>query len=131
MSFNLPDPISLIADIVTLIGVPTLAVSTWKLYQAEREQRKPKGVSQGCVSFYDVDQKVNINLIPFEHLVALPRTGDQITLPGETADGKSYGDGVYKVQGVEIHCVERPDLPRPTSAATSVITVNVRLVSRL
>jgi hypothetical protein len=131
MCLALPDPISLIADIVTLVGVPTLAVSTWKLYQAKKEERKPKGVSQGCVSFYDVDQKMNINLIPFEHLIALPRIGDQITLPGETDNGKSYGDGVYKVQGIEIHYIERPDLPRPASAATSVITVNVRLVSRL
>ena len=131
MYFTWPDPISFFADLITVVGVPTLAVSTWKLYQAQREERKPKGISQECVSFYDVDRKVSINLIPFEFLVALPKTGDRIILPGETAPGASYGDGVYDVIGVQFHYVKRPDLPRPASAATSVIEVNVRLVSRL
>jgi hypothetical protein len=79
MAFTWPDPISFAADVITFVGVPTLAWSTWKLWQdqktdrAEEAERRAEAkhreiVSQGCVDFEDTRMGVGINLVPFEKL---------------------------------------------------------------
>lgn len=126
MCFTWPDPISLIADIVTIVGLPVLAVSTWNLYQQVKKDRQPRGVSEDCVSFYDVGLKCGINVVPFKHLAAIPRPGDHISLPGETDEKRNYGGGWYEVISVDFHYREDREIDRPTPATTSVIQINVR-----
>jgi hypothetical protein len=72
MSFAWPDPISLVADVVTIVGVPVLAVSTWKLYQDAKEARELKGVGEDCLNFYDVTAKCGINLVPIKDFPIIP-----------------------------------------------------------
>ena len=55
MNFQWPDPISFVADLVTFVGVPVLAYSTRGLYGEFKELRWAKGVSEDCVTFWDVD----------------------------------------------------------------------------
>ena len=135
MAFPLPDPLSLGADIFTLLGVPTLGFGTWKLWKdlkkdrAEEAQRRIDAghreiVSQGCVDFSD--GKVGINLVPFEKLAALPRPGDFVVLPGETHDGKNYGLGEYEVERVSFTFQEAPEIAdQPCPAVPSKIVVYV------
>jgi len=72
MAFTWPDPISLAADAVTFVGIPTLAWSTWKLWQDRKRDRAEETarridathqeiVSQGCVDFEDTRERAAIN----------------------------------------------------------------------
>ena len=126
MYFAWPDPVSLIADIVTIIGVPVLAVSTWKLYRTVREARKPKGVGEDCINFYDVAARCGINLVPIRNITAIPRTGDVVSLPGETDDERNDGGGRYEVVGVEFYYREDREPDRPTAATPLAIHINVK-----
>jgi len=80
MIFAWPDPVSFVADIVTLIGVPVLTYSTWGLYKQFEKERQPRGVSENCVSFYDVDARCAINLVPFKQLAVIPIVGNCVYL---------------------------------------------------
>ncbi len=126
MCFTWPDPISLVADIVTIVGIPVLAVATWNLYLQVRKARQLKAVSEDCVSFHDVVLKCGINLVPFKQLAAIPRPGDHISLPGETDEQRNYGGGWYEVVSVEFHYRGDRESDRQTPATTSVIQINVR-----
>ena len=126
MCFTWPDPISLVADIVTIVGLPVLAVSTWNLYRQVRKARQLKAVSEDCVSFYDIGCKCGINLVPFKHLASVPRPGDRISLPGETDEKRNYGGGWYEVISVDFYYREDRESDRQTPATTSVIQINVR-----
>lgn len=123
------DWLNLIADIVTMIGVPVLAVSTWKLYQDAKEARKLKGVGEDCLNFYDLDAKCKINLVPFRNTGAIPGVGDIVSLPGETDETGSYGTGRYKVMGVEFYYREDRKSDRPTAAIPLAIEINVKKVT--
>ena len=63
MPFTWPDPISLIADIVTIVAVPTLGVATWNLYKQVKDSRKSRGVTEESVTFYDVTKKTGVNIV--------------------------------------------------------------------
>ncbi len=126
MSFAWPDPISLVADVVTIVGVPVLAVSTWKLYQDAKEARELKGVGEDCLNFYDVTAKCGINLVPIKDFSIIPRTGDIVSLPGETDEKRNYGSGRYEVVSVEFYYREDRESYRPSPAAPLAIQINVK-----
>jgi hypothetical protein len=131
MCFTWPDPISFIADVVTLVGIPTLCVSTWNLYKQAKKAREPQSVSHGCLEFADEDERVGINLVPLEEVTAIPRAGDRVLLPGETHDRKNYGGGLYEVLSVEFTYLEAPDeVNQPCPALPSKIIVHVRSLGR-
>jgi len=131
MSFSWPDPISFIADVVTLVCIPTISVSTWKLYKQVKKAREPQSVSHGCLEFADEDDRVGINLIPLEAVTAIPRVGDRVLLPGETHEFKNFGGGLYEVLSVEFTYLEAPDeVDQPCPALPSKIIVHVRSLSR-
>jgi hypothetical protein len=128
MSFQWPDPISLLADIIAIIGIPTLAVSTRNLYSDAKKAGEPQSVSHGCLEFADVDQRVGINLVPLKEITAIPRAGDIVLLPGETRDHENRGGGNYRVLSVEFSYLEDyyGEVDQPCAALPSKIIVNVR-----
>jgi hypothetical protein len=137
IAFTWPDPISLAADAITIVGLPLLVLGALKLFRdlrkdrAEEEQRKIEAshreiVSQGCVEFYDTRHGVGVNLIPFEKIVAVPRPGDFVMLPGETHDGQTLGAGEYEVESVSFSFQEAPEIgDQPCPAVPSKIVVYV------
>src|ERR1700730_5644773 len=98
MVFMWLDPISFVADVVAIIGIPVLGVATWKLYRAYVKGRETKNVSQVCLEFSE--KGIGINLVPLERVAAFPRPGDIVLLPGETFEGKNYGGGERSCGGV-------------------------------
>jgi hypothetical protein len=128
MSFTWPDPISFVADVIAIVGIPTLAVSTAKLYKDAKKAREPQSVSHGCLEFADVDRRLGINLVPLEEITAIPRAGDIVLLPGETRDHENRGGGAYRVQSVEFSYLEDyyGEVDQPCAALPSKIIVNVR-----
>ena len=127
MSFQWPDPISFVADIIAIVGIPALVVSTAKLYHDAKKAREPQSVSHGCLEFNDVDREVAINLVPLREVTAIPRAGDVVLLPGETVNDKNYGGGDYRVQSVEFSYLPAADeVDQPCPALPSKIIVNVR-----
>jgi hypothetical protein len=135
MAFTWPDPISLTADLVTIVGLPTLVWSTLRLWfdlkkeRAEALERKPDEerreiVSVGCLEFSD--RKAGINLVPLEKVAAFPRSGDIVFLPGETRDGRNYGGGTYEVERVMFSFLEAPEINQPCPAVQSKVIVQVR-----
>ncbi len=127
MSFQWPDPISFVADVIAIVGIPALFVSTAKLYKDAKKARKPQSVSHGCLEFSYVDRKIGINLVPLTEVTAIPREGDRVFLPGETRDRKNYGGGIYEVEDVAFSYLEAPDeVDQPCPALPSKIMVRVR-----
>lgn len=98
MLFTWPDPISLVADVVTIVGIPVLAVTTYRLYREYAKGREVKNVSQDCLE--SNENKTGINLVPLKKVAALPRPRDIVFLPGEPHEGKNYGSGEYEVERV-------------------------------
>ena len=128
MNFQWPDPISFVADIIAIIGIPTLAVSTRILYQDAKKAREPQSVSHGCLEFGHADDKTGINVVPLTEVTAIPRPGDTVLLPGEYVDHKNYGGGVYKVESVVFSYLpaDPKEVNQPCPALPSKITINVR-----
>jgi hypothetical protein len=135
MGFNWPDPISLTADVVTIVGLPTLIISTIRLlldFRNERaaavarraEEERRQIVSVGCLQFSD--ERAGINLVPLEKVNAIPRPGDLVFLPGETQDGKNYGGGEYEVERVSFTFLEAPEIDQPSPAVPSKVIAHVR-----
>jgi hypothetical protein len=124
MTFPWPDPISFVADVVTVIGIPVLAVATWQLYRGYLKAREVKNVSQDCLEF--AERGVGINLVPLERIAAFPRPGDIVYLPGETVEGKNYGGGEYEVEEVSFSFHEAPEINQPCPAIPSKVIASVR-----
>jgi hypothetical protein len=135
MPLQWPDPISLIADAVTIVGLPTLAWSTWKLWadfqtekraavQRRAEEERRQTVSVGCLEFSD--ERVGINLVPLERISVFPRPGDFIFLPGETRDGRNWGGGEYEVERISFTFLEAPEIDQPCPAVPSKVIAHVR-----
>jgi hypothetical protein len=137
MNFQWPDPISFVADAATIVGLPTLAWSTLRLWsdfrkekaetaQRRVEEERRETVSVGCLEFLDEDDRVGINLIPFERVAAFPRPGDVVFLPGETRDGKNYGGGYFEVVKVSLTFLEASEIDEPCPAVSSKVIAHVR-----
>lgn len=131
MNFQWPDPISLVADVVTFIGIPVLVYSTKGLYREFNELRKTKGVSEDCVTFWDVGTKCAINNVPFKKTGVIPRVGDFVYLPGERDGDHSYGDGKYQVVEINFHYREDRDGHPFIPASASAIEIHVRKIAGL
>jgi hypothetical protein len=124
MVFTWPDPISLVADILTIVGIPVLAVTTGRLYQEYSKSREAKNVSQDCLEFNE--KGTGINLVPLETVAAFPRPGDIVFLPGEMHEGKNYGGGEYEVEKVAFTFNEAPEIDQPCPAVPSKVVAYVR-----
>jgi hypothetical protein len=135
MVLSLPDPISLVADAITIVGLPTLVWGTLRLWRdlrkeraqaAERraEEERREIVSVGCLEFHD--GRAGINLIPLEKVAAFPRPGDIVFLPGETRDGRNWGGGTYEVESVSFSFLEAPEIRQPCPAVPSKVIAYVR-----
>jgi hypothetical protein len=142
-----PDPISLVANVFTLLGVPTLTWSTWRLWRdfekekraetqrrAEKAQRKFEtefhvNWYREAIEFYEPHQSHGpINVVPFEKAGALPRPGDTVYLPGETRTRPpEYAALEYEVEKVEFVFEETPKIiDQPCPAILSKILVAVK-----
>ena len=131
MKADFLDIIGHVADIVGLVGIPTLAVATWQLYQDLRERRKLRIVSDQCLEFYDESLKCGVNLVPLHAVTAIPRAGDTVYLPGEEGpDLKNYGGGVYQVTSVDFSYHPAPEVDQPCPAIPAKIVVKVRRFKR-
>ena len=128
MTCHWPDPISFVADIIAIIGIPTLRVAIRNLYKDVKKAREPQTVSHGCLEFADADDKTGINLVPLTEVAAIPRHGDTVLLPGEYVDHKNYDGGVYKVESVVFSYLhaDPKEVNQPCPALPSKITINVR-----
>lgn len=128
MTFTWPDPISFVADIIAIVGIPTLYVATKNLYKDVRRSREPQAVSHGCLEFGRADDKTGINLVPLTEVTAIPRPGDMVLLPGEYVDHKNYGGGLYRAESVFFTYLpaDPKEVDQPCPALPSKIIVNVR-----
>ena len=124
MTLTWPDPLSLIADVVTIVGIPILVVTSYRLYREYAKSLEVKNVSQDCLEFNE--KGTGINLVPLERVVAFPRPGDMVFLPGETHEGKNYGGGEYEVEKVAFTFHEAPEIDQPCPAVPSKVVAYVR-----
>jgi hypothetical protein len=127
MALGWHDVLSVASDIIGLLGIPVLVVTTFGLFREikkERAERKAlKIVSEGCLEFLDSEHKIGINLVPVERVPLMPRPGDFVYLPGE---GPKYGAGEYEVERVRFFFSEALDVDQPSPAALSKVTAYVR-----
>lgn len=122
--------ISFVADVIAIVGIPALAVSTAKLYKDAKKAREPQSVGHECLGFFDLDLEVGINLVPLASTPAIPRPGDIVSLPGEFHGNENPGAGTYKVESVHfIFCPAPREVDEPTPALFSRITINVRQIT--
>ncbi|MBS1822646.1 MAG: hypothetical protein JST61_11850 [Acidobacteria bacterium] len=128
MFFTWPDPISLVADAVTIVGVPILWFTFRGWFKEWKYEREHNTVSMGCMEFNNVDDRCGVNLVPLEDINAVPRIGDQVYLPGETHDRKHYGTGLYEVLNVVFCYGEAPEINQACPARPVKIIVDVRKI---
>ncbi len=121
---GLRDLLGILADFVTIIGIPALAVTTYRLYREYEKSSEPGIVSQYCLEFSD--RECGINLVPLEKVAAYPRPGDLVFLPGETRAGKNLGGGTYEVERVSFSFHEAPEIDQPCPAVPSKVIAHVR-----
>ncbi len=122
--FAWKDAIDFIADGIAIVGIPSLAVTTFRFYREYVKSREVKNVSQYCLEFSE--RRVGINLVPLERVAAFPRPGDTVFLPGETQDGKNFGGGEYEVEQVAFTYHEAPEIDQPCPAVPSKVIATVR-----
>jgi hypothetical protein len=119
-----------LADVVAIFGIPVLVWTTIQLVREirrERAERKVlKSVSEDCLEFNDPHHRVGVNLVPLERVVAFPRPGDRVLLPGETHEGKNYGGGEYEVESIAFIFSEAPEVDQPCPAVPSKVIAHVR-----
>jgi hypothetical protein len=134
MNFQLPDPISFVADAISIVGIPVLFVSTIRLYKdtkkAREEAKRAKGVSEDCIIFRDESADCAINNVPFKKTGAIPRVGDFVYLPGERDGDRNCGDGKYQVVKINFYYREDSDA-HPCPASASAIEIYVRKIAGL
>jgi len=130
-----PDSISLVADAITIIGLPALVWSTlrlWSEFRKDRaesierraEEERRETVSVGCLEFSD--GRAGINLVPLEKVAAFPRPGDIVFLPGETREGRNWGGATYEVERISFSFLEAPEIDQPCPAVPSKVIAHVR-----
>lgn len=90
-----------------------------------------KGVTEDCITFFDVDAKWAINAGPFKKTGAIPRVGDYVYLPGERDGDRSYGDGKYQVVEINFHYRENHEAHPFIPASASTIEIHVRKIASL
>jgi len=139
MAFQWPDPISLVADAVTIVGLPTLVWSTLRLlsdFKKERaqaflqraEEERRETVSVGCLEFSI--GRTAINLVPLDKITVFPRPGDIVFLPGERDGVRNLGSGSYEVEKVSFTFLEAPEIDQPCPAVPSKVIAQVKRLVR-
>jgi hypothetical protein len=73
---------------------------TFKARQEAREAREGTMPSMNCLEFVTRNGNT-INLVPLETLHSMPRVGDVVLLPGDTAVGGMIHAAAYRVESVE------------------------------
>ena len=82
-----------------------------------------KGVTKDCVSSYNVDGCVGINIVPFSRLTFCPRVGDTVALPGEGGAGQ----GIYEVVSVCHSFAEDASGDSQSSARLMTVRIDVKI----
>jgi hypothetical protein len=82
-----------------------------------------KGAREDCISFYDVETRVGINVVPFSKVTFCPRVGDTVELPGESGAGK----GIYEVVSVYHGFAEDASGDIPARARVMVVRIDVKI----
>ena len=124
MSLTWMDWTGLAAEAITFIGLPTLALSMWRLWrevQNERLEADERRAEEACREIVSVgcqfsDEHAAINLVVLEKVVAFPRPGHIVFLPGETRDRRNWGGGTYDVERVSSQFFEAPEINQPCGA---------------
>jgi hypothetical protein len=124
MILPLPDPISFVADIIGIVGIPTLAASTVGLYREAKKARQTKIASEYCLEFCDF-RRVVLGLVPFDRMHAIPRPGDHVLLPGESSEGRRTL-AEYKVEKVLFLYSESIEVDQPSGISPSKIVAVVQ-----
>jgi len=111
--------LSVVANVLTILGLPAILLLYARLVKAIREARTPRGVSEGCLEFLLPSPRMAINLVPLTGLALIPRPGDTVLLPGE---GPEFGAGFYEVTHV-CHSFTETERPAHPSEAQLIKVV--------
>ena len=118
--------LSLVSDLVTVIGIPSLFALYLQLWRQYQRSHKKRIVSENCLEF--LAPTGVINLVPLEALSHLPRVGEIVDLPAET--GAESEIGSYRVERIN-HLFVRPledQMTQPTQAVPLKVSLRVRRV---
>ncbi len=120
------DCLSLVADIVALVGIPSCWIQNRQLLKQYQEAHKTKIVSENCLEFLAPGRAVN--LVPLDNLVTLPRVGETVYLPAEP--GAESERGLYRIESLD-HFFVRPTEGEMTQPVQAVLGKVVARVTRI
>jgi hypothetical protein len=123
---NWLDCFSLVADVVTVVGVPSLWYANRQLWKQYQESHKMEIVSENCLEFLAPGRA--INLVPLKTLPVLPRVGEIVDLPAER--GAESEIGSYRVERLD-HVFVRPPDDQVTQPVPAVLGKVIARVSRI
>jgi hypothetical protein len=127
MSFQWPDLINGVADVVTISSIWIVYFQTRQAWKELKKARETQSVGHECLGFVDSNRGVGINLIPLATTPAIPRPGDIVSLPGEFFGNENPSAGTYEVESVHFIYSPAPmEVDQPGPALLSRINVNVR-----
>ncbi|MBZ5515173.1 MAG: hypothetical protein LAN62_10120 [Acidobacteriia bacterium] len=87
--------------------------------------RGAKGVTEDSVEFHDLDRRLGVNTLPLSMMMALPRIGEKVSLPGGP-----HGPAEYRVADVIHFYVEDLDAEGPSPVRLFKVTVGLRATAR-
>jgi hypothetical protein len=92
-----------IANWCSVAGMAGLAATYWQIYRARKEaaEARKRSAWGDMVKFVNIRAKEGVAIVPFRHMLFLPRIGERLTLP-ETPGGLKYGD--YRVLDIHYVC---------------------------
>jgi hypothetical protein len=123
---NWLDRFSLVADLFTVLGIPSLFYLYHQLWKQYRESHEERIVSESCLEFLAPGRA--INLVPLETLSVLPRVGEIVDLPAEA--GAESEIGSYRVERID-HVFVRPPIGQMTQPVQAVLGKVIARLSRL
>jgi hypothetical protein len=124
---NWLDCFSLVADVVTVVGIPSLLYANRQLWKQYQESHRARIVSENCLEFLAPGRA--INLVPLETLSVLPRVGEIVDLPAET--GAESEIGSYRVERIDHVFVRSSEdqMRQPVQAVLGKVIARVSRVS--
>lgn len=87
--------LSALGSLASILALPIVGATYYRLYQVRKAVRIPKIVSEDCLEF--LHGGTAINLVKLSNLQFLPRAGDVVLLPSEHGES---GSGFYEVLDV-------------------------------
>jgi len=130
MQIEWPDPLSIAADLITVLGIPVLAVTLWKLWHGFQKLRRRRSVSQDCVEFCLEKKTLALASLEGTHV---PHLGEVILLPPSEMQPRLSESCCYEVEKV-IYLYGRPDrlesaeTNQPISATLHKAIVHLRAI---